>query len=179
MERMIVVTQAELDSFNKAQQEITRRVHAMNPLKPRPRSSGEIKLDIQRLVGEARTNVNGDEGVLPRWKRLLAEKLTYRDETREAVKRTERTIAELKAAGIEGRDTRMRQLCGWTSRSKVTDAPVYHQGVLDDLKQELTLLDDRIKSLRDAVENTQKRVDRELPALEAELKAARKAESLL
>jgi hypothetical protein len=179
MERLIYIPQEELTAFNKAQQEITKRVHAMNPPRPRPRSSDEIKLDIQRLVGEARTNVNGDEGLLPRWTRLLAEKLKYRDETREAVKRTERTIAELKAAGIEDRDSRMRQLCGWTSRSKVTDAPVYHPGVLDDLKQELELLEVRIRSLRTAVDQSQARVDRELPALEAELKAARKAESLL
>jgi hypothetical protein len=178
MERMIVVTQEALDVFNRAQQEVTKRVHALNPLKPRPRSSDEIKLDIQRLVGEARTNVNGDEGVLPRWKRLLSEKLTYRDETREAVKRTEQIITELRAAGADDRHPRIQHLCGWTSRSKVTDAPVYHHGVLDDLKQELTLLDDRIKSLRTAVNNTQARVDKELPGLKAELEAALRAESL-
>jgi hypothetical protein len=178
MERMIVVTQEELDTFNKAQMVIVKRVHALNPLKPRPRSSDEIKLDIRRLVGEAATNVAGDEGVLPRWKRLLAEKQKFRDEARAAIKRTEQTITELRASGAGDRHQRIQQLIGYKYFSKTFQREEFVPGTLQDLQEELGKLEVCIVTLRTAVETTQKRVNKELPQLEAELRAALKAESL-
>jgi len=165
--------------FNQAVQAAAKAAQELNPAKPRERHSKEVKLEIQRLIADPAKDANGLEGSLPRWTRLLSEKRKHVDETKAAIKNTTKTAAELKEAGATVKHSqRLRELVGYEFKNKFNEV-VYVNGVLDNLQTELTATEDRIESLEAAVKNTEAHVKRELPKLEAELKAALKRESLL
>lgn len=173
------ITQAELDEWNKPHHEAAKAVHALNPHVPWLRSSAEIKLDIDRLVLEKSKSVTGYEGLLPRFKRQLSEHLIAKQELRDALARTEKTIEELRKMGAGPRHPRLLELLGYDFYSKTYQCTQHRTGVLDQIREQLGAVELRIESLEAAVENTQKRVDRELPLLKKELADALKREKLL
>jgi hypothetical protein len=174
-----VMTQEELDAFNKPIIESAKKVHAQNPHVPWLRTSAEIKLDIFRLTGEKSKSPEGYEGLLPRFKRQLDAQHTAEVELKEALARTEKTIDELKKMGAGPRNQRLLELLGYDYFSKTYQCMQHRTGVLDQIREQLGALELRIESLEAAVENTEARVKRELPKLEAELKEAVKREKLL
>jgi hypothetical protein len=173
------MTQAQLDAWNKPLKEISRKAAQAGPHRPWLRRGSEVKLDIQRLIAERKDTKEGIEGILPRFRRNLSEKIAHRDELKSAIKRVNEQIADSRKSGIDERSNRMLELLGYDFESKITKLIVHHDGTLDLLQAELAETERRIVVLTEAVRNTEKRVERELPKLKAELAEAIKREGLL
>jgi DNA repair exonuclease SbcCD ATPase subunit len=172
-------TEDDMRAFNAPLQEVAKAAAALNPPKPWLRTVSEIKLDIARWTAEAKDNREGFEGLLPKFKRQLTERLKAREELKAALTRTEGQIEGLRKAGAGPKYPRLLELLGYDFYSKTYQCMQHRTGVLDQIREQLATTELRIESLEEAVKNTQKRVDRELPKLKAELAEAIKREGLL
>lgn len=172
------ITQPEIDTMTQQTQQTAKAVHALNPHKPWLRTSAEIKLDIARLTQEKSKDPNGLEGLLPQFKRQLAGNIAAREELEAALARTEKTIEDLKQMGAGPKHPRLLELTGYDFYSKTYQTMQHHAGTIEEIRSQLGAVELRIESLTEAVRNTEARVKRELPKLQAELKEALKREAL-
>lgn len=171
------MTQTDLDAWNKPLKEISRKAAQSGPHRPWLRRVSELKLEMQRLVGDQATSPDGFEGILPRFKRNLTDAVTLRDDTKTAIGRAEKNLDELRKSGADSRHQRVLELTGFDFKNKYGEV-VHHAGIIENLKAKLADVERRIETLKVAVESTQKRVDVELPRLQKELDEAIKREGL-
>ena len=162
--RPAVVTQQEVDNFNRPLRELSARLQANN--KPSRRDSGTIRQAIENL-----------KEPLNRFSRNLADLEQHRCEVVKALDNVNAKVAELKAAGAH--PSKLADLVGYSFSSKIsTDGKGFVNGRLQNLQEELSLTERQIETKKKAVANRQALCDREIPALEAELKESLRLERL-
>lgn len=157
--------------------EVAQEVAKQNPPKPRQRSVEEIKNDLRALIGEARDSKQGDEGILPRWTRLLQEATEKQVEVSKALKTVKENIAELERSGQKG-SPKYQELAGFKFYSKKYQWDSFHDGSLQLLEARLAELNRLVENRTRAVEESDKRVKREVPVLKDELRAALRRDAL-
>jgi len=158
------MTQQEVDDFNRPMHEIARKAQAGN--KPKTRDSGTIKQAIENLK----------EPFL-RFSRNLRDLEAHRVEVMNALDKVTAKIATLKAEGAH--PSKLGELTGYSFASKISaDGKGFVNGQLQNLEEELALTGRQIETKTAAVKNRQELCDREIPALEAELKESLRLERL-
>lgn len=164
----------ELNSINAACQQAAKDAHRNS--KPRRESSAQLEEQIVRLVGGifGRTTV---EGRLPMIRRHVMQHEAHRAEVIEAIDKATAKIAALREASVSERDYRLQKLVGYDFIDSA-DRRVHQNGLVEDLKEELTRTEKRLVMLREGLKKTEEHVERELPDLKARLAEAKRFESL-
>jgi hypothetical protein len=161
-----VVTQQELDAFNAGSKAIAAKAARVRPSNPQHRRSETIQAEIDRNLEP-----------LQRFTRELREKTARREKVVEAIGSIEGRIDAMKAAGVPHNHANLQRLTGFRFSNKAGDI-VFKDGILQQLQNELASLDKKIKQLTDGVPKQQSHCDKVIPALRAELDAAKKWERL-
>jgi hypothetical protein len=162
----VVVTQAELDTFNAPSKAVAKKMSMQRPSNPQHRMAATIQAEIDRNLEP-----------LQRFTRELSEKTDRREKVVEAIGSVEGRIDAMKAAGVPHNHQNLQRLTGFTFSDKF-EGKVYKPGILAQLQDELVTLDKKIKQLTDVVPNQKSHCDAVLPGLRAELDAAKKWERL-
>lgn len=160
-----VVTQAEVDAFNAGSKAVAAKAARVRPSNPQHRRSETIQAEIDRNTEP-----------LQRFTRELREKTARREKVVEAIGSVEGRIAAMKDAGVPSNHQNLQRLTGFTFATK--HGTEYKPGILQQLQDELVTLDKKIKQLTASVPNEQKRCDKVLPGLRAELAESKKWEKL-
>jgi hypothetical protein len=121
--------------------------------------------------------VSGDDGLLPRWKRLLVVATEQHGDVSKALKKVKETIVSLEASGQKG-SPKYQELAGYSFFSKTFQAPQFADGSLQLLEARLVELNRLVEIRTKAVEAADKRVKKERPLLEDELRAAMRRDAL-
>ena len=162
-----VVSQQELDAFNAGSKAASAKAARVPPSNPQHRNSAVIQAEIDRTSEP-----------LTRFTRELREKTAHREKVVESIGSVEGRIYAMKAAGVTSNHPNLQRLTGFTFSDK-HDQKVFRDGILQQLQKELSSLDKKIKQFTDTtVPNQQSHCDAVLPALRAELDAAKKWEKL-
>jgi len=160
-----VVSKEEFDTFHAGSKAIAKKMSMQRPSNPQHRNSAVIQAEIDRNLEP-----------LTRFTRELSEKTARREKVVEAIGSIEGRIDAMRAAGVPSNHQNLQKLTGFTFATK--HGTEYKPGILQQLQDELVALDRKIKQLTDGVPKQQSHCDKVLPALRAELDAAKKWERL-
>jgi chromosome segregation ATPase len=167
MTHPFVVTQAELDAFNKPMQETAKRLHTND--QPRTRSTGEIQADIDRLV----SRLHDAERMLSRF---AAEKLSLTEQLqRYKLAAAYWSDPNEKHNAIEARNA-LQELNGGNYYSKAYDRVEHRDGLIETTEKRLAELNRLTETWSGAVETAEKRLKQLEPGLRKELSEAKRRE---
>lgn len=170
-------SEQQMKDFGNYIQKVVKPLHKDD--KPIQRDSGTIKRELAGWVGTVEgTGGLGIEGRLPRQKRLLANARQHREEVLASISRCEKTVEELRKAGVNERDSRIQKFTGYDFPSRTTGGKGHKNGAIENLREELTRTEKQIDQLASGLANLEAQVKEIVPALEKELKAALKLDGL-
>jgi hypothetical protein len=161
----VVVTQAELDTFNAPSKAVAKKMSMQRPSNPQHRMAATIQAEIDRNLEP-----------LQRFTRELSEKTDRREKIVEAIGSIQGRIDSMREAGVPANTFSLQKLTGFTFATKY--GTEYKPGILQQLQGELVSLDRKIKQLTDAVPKQQSHCDAVLPGLRDELAESKKWERL-
>jgi septal ring factor EnvC (AmiA/AmiB activator) len=165
---VMIVTQEELNAFNKPIAKAAKEAQTRNPVKVKPRSSGTVRAELER----AKLSLHSVGTLLQRSEDALAKATTALAEATDQ-------IAELRKAGFRENSAPVQKLLGSSFRSRVTDLPVHQPGVIDRLNAAIAEHTPRVKTLQDNHVREAARVTPVVRKLEAELAEALRLERVM
>jgi septal ring factor EnvC (AmiA/AmiB activator) len=166
--QVFIMTQEEVDRFNKGSKDAALAQAKLNPMKLRPRPSATVRAELDRT----KLSLNSVGAMLQKSEETLAKATAALAEAFDQ-------LAELRKAGFRENSMPVQKLLGSSFRSKFTDLQVHQDGVIDRLNRAIAEHTPRIKVLEASHRREADRIAPIVRKLEAELEEALRLERLM
>jgi hypothetical protein len=165
---VMIVTQEEVDRFEKAVQAGAIAQAKLNPIKVKARHSTLVRAELDRL----KLSLNNCGSMLQKTEDALAKASA-------ALGVAEEQLASLREAGFRDDSPQVQKLTGSNFRSKATDLIVFQDGVISKLHAAIAEQTPRVKMLEENQAREAKRIAPIVRKLEAELEESLRLERVV